>query len=518
MSNGDSKRQVVLGIDIGTTNIKCYAYDKCCNMIGGAYERMTVLNPGDGRHEIEPDVLWNAFQNVVKKCLSNSQLKAADITCLGISTLRASFITWNRQTQETFHNFITWKDRRCEKQCEEWNSSFITKLLRFGAGTLYFFTRMKIFQIMSTLKFTSGMVLTRFFWMLKHDEEIRHKVFQKEALFGTIDTWLIWKLTGGKVHATDPSNACVSGFFDIFKMEWSKLILRGFNIPGNILPEVKNTCDFYGHILPEIFGVAIPICAVMGDQQASIFGAGSFKKNDINCTMGTGTFLHVNTGYEPAPSRSGIYPLIGWTIASNATYILESGMHDVATVLHVAQNLGFLDDPNTSSEVAQSVSDSNGVYFIPSACMLETAGKRNVNMSSMVGLKSQTSKEHLVRAVLESLAFQVRMLLDGIEKNYGTKTGIIRVSGGIAKNDFILQLVSDLSMKIVKRSKHSECSSLGVALIAGLFKGVWKNRDEIIAMQSECDVFFPSSITENVYERLYLNWKKAVSRPIINSF
>ncbi|GFY00924.1 putative glycerol kinase 5 [Trichonephila clavipes] len=152
----------------------------------------------------------------------NSTTRVADITCLGISTLRASFLTWNRKTEETFHNFITWKDKRCEKLCEQWNSSFITKLLRFGAGTLYFFTRIKLFQIMSSIKFTSAMVLTRLYWILKHDEKIRHEVFKEGTLFGTIDTWLIWKLTGGKVHATDPSNACVTGFFDIFKQSSSE--------------------------------------------------------------------------------------------------------------------------------------------------------------------------------------------------------------------------------------------------------------------------------------------------------
>ncbi|GFR09468.1 putative glycerol kinase 5 [Trichonephila clavata] len=369
---------------------------------------------------------------------------------------------------------------------------------------------------MSSIKFTSAMVLTRLYWMLKHDEKIRHEVFKEGTLFGTIDTWLIWKLTGGKVHATDPSNACVTGFFDIFKMEWSKLVLRGFNIPENILPELKNTGDCYGSTLPEVFGVAIPICAVIGDQQASIFGAGCFKNKEMSCTMGTGTFLHVNTGCEPASSCSGIYPLIGWTIASNTSYILECGMHDVGSVLHVAQNLGFFDDPNTSSDIAQSVSDSGGIYFLPSACMLETAGKQNVNVSTMVGLKSQTSKEHLVRAVLESLSFQVQLLLDSIEKNYGKNTGVIRVCGGIAKNDFILQLVSNLSRKIVKRSKHSECSSLGAALVAGLYMGVWKSQDEISEMQNDCDMFIPNIISENIHLRQYLNWKKAVSCPIMS--
>ncbi|GIY13761.1 putative glycerol kinase 5 [Caerostris darwini] len=373
MSNNLKNRQIVLGVDIGTTNIKCCAYDESCNVIGEAHEKITVLDPGDGRHEIEPDFLWDIFQTTVKRCLLNSNLNAADISCIGISTQRATFLTWNRKTCEPFHNFITWKDKRSEKLCEQWNSSILIKILQFGSGVLYFFTRKKLFQVFSILKFTPAMVLTRLYWILKYDKKISDKIFHDEALFGTIDTWLVWKLTGGKVHATDASNASVTGFFDIFKMEWSKIVLSVCNIPKKILPTVKNTCDSYGQTLPEIFGSSIPIYAVVGDQQASLFGAGCYEKNDINCTMGTGTFLNINTGSQPVSASKGIYPLVGWTISSNTTYMLECGLHDVGTVLSVAQNLGFFDNPSESCEIAESVADTGGIFFLPSASVLEVS-------------------------------------------------------------------------------------------------------------------------------------------------
>ncbi|GIY99325.1 putative glycerol kinase 5, partial [Caerostris extrusa] len=196
MSNNLKNRQIILGVDIGTTNIKCCAYDESCNVIGEAHEKITVLDPGDGRHEIEPDFLWDIFQTTVKRCLLNSNLNAADISCIGISTQRATFLTWNRKTCEPFHNFITWKDKRSEKLCEQWNSSILIKHFEVysGHGTN-----------------------CDYIGCLKYDKKISNKIFHDEALFGTIDTWLVWKLTGGKVHATDASNASVTGFFDIFK-------------------------------------------------------------------------------------------------------------------------------------------------------------------------------------------------------------------------------------------------------------------------------------------------------------
>ncbi|XP_055927466.1 putative glycerol kinase 5 isoform X1 [Argiope bruennichi] len=511
MSRNSMKKHVILGVDVGTTNVKCFAYDHHFKVIGQAHEKVSILDPGDGRHEIEPELLWSVFLTVVRNCLLNSHLHAAEVSCMGISTQRGTFLTWNRETHEAFHNFITWKDMRSEKLCEQWNSSYLVKLMRFVSAILYFFTRKKLFQLLSRLKFTPAMVLTRLRWILKYDRKVRDKIFQNEALFGTIDSWLVWKLTGGKVHATDSSNACVTGFFDIIKMEWSKMVLNACSIPRNILPEVKNTCDNYGQVLPEIFGAAFPIFAVVGDQQASLFGSGCFRKDDINCTMGTGTFLNINTGSEPVVASNGIYTLVGWTISAKTTYILECGFHDVGAVLSVAQNLGFFDHPAKSCSIAESVSDTGDVYFLPSSCSSLCSGQRNGNISSLTGLKVQTSKNHIVRAILESIAFQVRLLLDTVETYYETDVKKFRACGGISNNDFILQLVSDLCKKRVERMKHTECSSLGAALFAGLHTGVWQNMDEIRAIQTDRDIFSPRSISTSSFEMRYLNWKKAVS-------
>ncbi|KFM60744.1 putative glycerol kinase 5, partial [Stegodyphus mimosarum] len=355
LSKQPSKRHIIFSVDIGTTNIRCFAYDNFANVLGKADEMVPVLNVGGDEHEIDPILLWNAFQRVVKKCLESCHLNAEDVSCLGISSQRGTFLTWDRETSVPFHNFITWKDKRAESNCNSWNSSFSMKMFRLGAFLLYMVTRKKKFQVASVFKLTSSMVLMRLSWVLENISEIREKLLQHNVLFGTLDTWLIWKLTQGKVHATDGSNASVTGFFDPFQMQWADWILKIFNIPADILPEVKNTCDHFGDTSSEIFGAPIPIYAVVGDQQASMFGACCFEKYNINCTMGTGSFLNMNTGCTPSAAYNGVYPLVGWTIFSRTTYVAECGVHDSGTIISWAQNLGLFEEPHESSIIAQSV-------------------------------------------------------------------------------------------------------------------------------------------------------------------
>jgi putative glycerol kinase 5 len=227
------------------------------------------------------------------------------ISCIGISTLRGTFITWDRETGEPFHNFITWKDIRADKLCDEWNDSFRVKCLKSGAKFIHFFTRSNRFLAASLLKFSTGMIVIRFLWMLENLPIIRQRAIEGRAMFGTVETYLIWKLTGGKVHATDPSNACVSGFFDPFLMEWAQWAINMFNIPPSMLPIVQDTNGDFGETSPEIFGVSIPIRAVVGDQQAAMFGECCFQVGDVKCTLGTGTFININTGSTPYASYKG---------------------------------------------------------------------------------------------------------------------------------------------------------------------------------------------------------------------
>lgn len=506
----EKRKEIILGVDVGTTNIKCYAYDRFANILGKADDKLDVFNPGDGRVEIIPDVLWRNFKKVVNNCLMSSHLHANEVTCMGISTQRGTFLTWDRETGQPYHNFISWKDRRTDGICEKWNSYVLLKLLKFFCFLLYTFTRIVKFQVLSSFEFSSSMVLMRLYWVLEHFPEIRHKAKQDEILFGTIDSWLVWKLTEGKVHATDCSNACVTGFFDPFTMTWIDCILKYFNIPKNILPVVKNTCDSFGETVPGIFGSSIPICCLVGDQQASTFGACCFEKDEINCTMGTGSFLSINTGDKPSTSYSGIFPLVGWTIHSKATYVIECGFHETGPYVTWLQNLGFLKNLSDSSILAKSVSDNHGVYFLPAHSLL-TPTLDGVTGSQFVGLRPYSSKEHIVRSVLESLAFQICLLFKTVCKLYRkhSKINAIRICGGVAKNDFVVQVISDVTEKPVHRLKHGDTSSVGAAFLAGLHYGIWKSLEEITELQTEYDAFYPSYSQEKTLNS-FRNWARVL--------
>ncbi|KAG8198401.1 hypothetical protein JTE90_021643 [Oedothorax gibbosus] len=502
-------KKVVLGVDIGTTNIRCYAYNELAEIIGTAREKINVLEFEDGRHEIEPDVLWVVFQKVIKNCLLDSHLKPEDVSGMGLSTQRSSFLLWNRNSSEPLHNFITWKDRRTEKLCDSWNSSLFVKALRFVAGLLYLLTRKKLFQVASVLKFKPSMVLARLYSIIHNNIKVKEEISKKEVLFGTIDTWLVWKLTGGKVHATDGSNACVTGFFDIFKMEWMTWLLNILRIPTNILPEIKNTSDQFGETLPELFGSSIPICAIVGDQQASLFGSGCLSKNDVNCTMGTGTFLNMNTGLSPKTSTNGVYPLVAWTIPSQTIYMVEICVHDVGTNLSLAQKIGGFTDPRYSSEIAKNISGMD-LFFLPSSTLLEISGSNSTGGSTILGLQSTTSREQIVRSILEALGYQVYLLIDAMQ-SYGVKSAEkLQICGGVSQNEFLLQLIADLLNKPVIRRKNVECSSLGAAFLAGLSCGIWKDIDEILSLELEYDTFHPNTLDAGDCYIQYKKWKHAI--------
>ncbi|XP_071044112.1 glycerol kinase 5 isoform X6 [Parasteatoda tepidariorum] len=465
-----SGRNVILGVDIGTTNIKCFAYNSSMEVIAKAKAVLPVCNLKNGGQEIVPDELWKNFKNVVKQCLLSSKLSSSDVLSLGISTQRGTFVTWDRNSGETFHNFITWKDKRAKSVCELWNASPCIKFLRLGAFIMYIFTRMKKFQLLSRLQFSTAMVLIRLYWI----------------------------------------------FQNTIQMKWAKWLLNIFGIPTMILPTVLNTCDSFGEASEEIFGFPIPIHALVGDQQASLFGAGCFKKYDMTCTMGTGSFLTMNTGNSPFGAYSGFYPLVGWTISSETTYIIEGGVHDVGTVLSWASNIGLVDIPENSDKIALNVPDNGNVYFLPGANVSKHS-KGEAFSSSFTGIATHTSKEHLVRSILEALSFQVCELYKIVQSKYEIcRDSLFCVAGGVAKNDFIVQLASNVTERKISRLNNTESSSCGAALLAGLYSGVWKNQDEIKQLVTKSTIFSPDSNLKLRAKEEFATWKNSYSHSIIN--
>lgn len=317
----------------------------------------------------------------------DAKINVSQLLCMGISTQRGTFITWDRKTGEPFHNFITWKDIRSDQLCKQWNQSFRLKCIKFGAKFIHFFIRSNRFLAASLLRFTTGMVIMRFIWVLQNIPQIRLKATEGDALYGTLDTYLVWKLTSGRVHATDASNSCITGFYDPFLMQWADWALNMFDIPPSMLPTVKDTNGDFGRTSAQIFGASIPIRAVVGDQQAAMFGECCFREGDVKCTLGTGTFININTGYQPFASYKGLYPIVGWKLVSDQkpTYLIEGASYDTGTAILWAQSIGLFDDPKETSDLVHN--ESNGsVYFVPAFSGLQAPINDNTAATAFIGI------------------------------------------------------------------------------------------------------------------------------------
>ncbi|KAI1882664.1 hypothetical protein AGOR_G00237220 [Albula goreensis] len=345
----------------------------------------------------------------------------------------------------------------------------------------------------------SGCVLTqhvtmRLAWILQHCAEVRRAVREGTCCFGTIDTWLLYKLSKGAVHATDYSNASTTGIFDSYQMCWSEFLCQVVSLPLSIFPTVENTGHNYGSSDASIFGVPIPIMSVMADQQAAMFGECCFDTGDVKITMGTGTFMDINTGNKPHTSVAGLYPLVGWKIGPEVVYLAEGNAADTGTAIKWAQKLDLFSDVQETEAMASSVKDSDGVCFVPSFSGLQAPLNDPKACASFMGLKPSTTKSHLVRAILESVAFRNKQLYDIMLRETHIPITRIRADGGVCTNDFIMQLTADLLGKKIDRPSHFDMSSLGAAFVAGLAVGFWKNQEELKRLRTTDRMFLPNPI------------------------
>nr|XP_020742794.1 putative glycerol kinase 5 [Odocoileus virginianus texanus] len=332
----------VLGMDVGSSVIRCHVYDRAARICGSSSQKVESLYPHAGWVEIDPDVLWLQFVAVIKESVKAAGIEMKQIVGLGISTQRATFITWDKKTGKHFHNFISWQDLRAIELVKSWNNSLLMKLIHSSCRVLHFFTRSKQFLAASLFTFTTQQVSLRLAWILQNLTEVGKAVEEENCCFGTVDTWLLHKLTKGSEFATDFSNASTTGLFDPYEMSWSKIITSLLSIPLSLLPPVKDTSHNFGSVDEEIFGVPIPIVALVADQQSAMFGECCFQTGDVKLTMGTGTFLDINTGNKPQQSVGGFYPLIGWKIGQEVVCLAEGNAGDTGTAIEWAQQLGKL--------------------------------------------------------------------------------------------------------------------------------------------------------------------------------
>ncbi|XP_071422158.1 glycerol kinase 5 isoform X2 [Pithys albifrons albifrons] len=393
----------VLGVDVGSSVVKCHVYDRAAAVRGSGCRKVESLYPHPGWVELDPEVLWSQFLGVIKDAVQAAGLHMSQIAGLGISTQRGTFITWHKRTGKPFHNFISWQDIRSAELVDSWNKSLLLKVIHVIFTVLHFFTGNDRYLAPSFLTFSTQQTSMKLSWVFKNIHEAVEAAQENNCCFGTIDTWLLYKLTEGSVYATDYSNASSTGIFEPFTKCWNPTLCNLLSIPMSIYPPVKDTSFNFGSTDPEIFGVSIPIMAMVADQQAAMFGECCFHPGDIKLTMGTGGFWNVNTGEHLFASQRSLYPLIGWKIGKEVVYLTEGAISDIGTAIKWAQDIDLFTNVDETARMAQSVDDSQGVCFVPG---FQASVDDPYLCASFVGLKPSTTRNHLVRAILESVAFR----------------------------------------------------------------------------------------------------------------
>ncbi|KAM9316423.1 glycerol kinase 5 [Gastrophryne carolinensis] len=510
LRNGHQE-QLLLAVDVGSTVLRCHVYNAAAELCGSAQDKINVLYPSNGYVEMDPEGLWEQFVHVVKEAVKDAGIHMKQVAGLGISTQRATFITWNRKNGTPFHNFISWQDLRGAELVSSWNNSLLLKAIHASCKFLHFFTRRKRFLAASLINFTTQHVSLRLVWVLKNIPEVQQAANEGNCCFGTIDTWLLYKLTNGSVYATDYSNASGTGIFDPYLMSWSSFLCTLMSIPISIFPPVEDTSHNFGVVDPNIFGAPIPIRALVADQQAAMFGQCCFDIGDVKLTMGTGTFLTINTGANLHTSIAGLYPQIGWKIGGELACLAEGNASDTGTAIKWAQELNLYTDVADTESMAKSVPDSGGIYFVPSFTGLQAPVNDPYACASFMGLKPSTSKNHLVRAILESVAFRNKQLYDTMCRETAIKISKIRADGGVSNNCFVMQMTADLLGQVIDKPKHTDMSALGAAFLAGLAVGIWSSKEELKKLR-QMDILFEPQHKFKDYEISMTGWELALQR------
>ncbi len=488
-------RKFILAIDQGTTSSRALIYNKETNIIGKGQKEFTQIYPRPGWVEHDPEEIWDTTLNVIKKAINEAQISASDIAAIGITNQRETTVLWDSKTGEPCYNAIVWQCRRTAKICDN--------LKKDGKGDIF--------------KKKTGLVLDPYFsgtkikWILDNVEGARKKAEAGNLLFGTIDSWLIWKLTGGKVHITDYTNASRTLLFNIHNLKWDNELLDILDIPEKILPEVHSCSEVYGETDKRYFGVNIPIAGIAGDQQAATFAQGCYKKGMSKITYGTGAFMLMNTGSKPVSSKNGLLTTIAWGVNGEITYALEGSIFNAgAAIKWLRDELGIIDDAADSEYFACKIEDTDGVYIVPAFTGMGAPYWDPEARGTIVGLTRGSNKCHLIRATLESLVYQSEDLLLAMLEDSGVKLKDLKVDGGAAANNMILQFLADITGTVVERPNELETTAAGSAYLAGLAVGLWSNREELM-QKRKVDKVFKRKMDLNDRNKHYKGWKKAVN-------
>lgn len=486
----------VMALDQGTTSSRCIIYDKKGNMMSVAQKEFTQIYPKDGWVEHDAMEIWSTQMGVAQEALLKIGCTYKDIEAIGITNQRETTIVWDKDTGLPICNAIVWQCRRTAKYCDRLLSSGYGEMIHRKTGLLidaYF----------------SG---TKLKWILDNVVGAREKAEEGKLLFGTVETWLIWKMTGGKVHITDYSNASRTMMFNINTLTWDEDILKLLEIPASMLPVPVPSSCVYGETDPTIFGGPIKIGGAAGDQQAALFGQTCFDVGDGKSTYGTGSFLLVNTGEKPVFSKNGLVTTIAWGLDGKVNYALEGSVFVCgAAIQWLRDEINILEKSSDSEAMTMAVEDSCGLIVVPAFVGLGAPYWDPYARGAVMGITRGANKNHLVRATLESLAYQTRDLIDAMTDDLGTRITSLKVDGGACSNNFLMQFQSDILNCTVKRPVCVETTSLGAAYLAGLAVGYWENKEDVVH-NWQTDRIFEPSMEDEKREELLKGWKKAVSR------
>lgn len=486
----------ILAVDQGTTSSRAIIFDKKGSIKSVAQKEFTQFYPQPGWVEHDANEIWSSQAGVIIEAITKAGLHAESIAAVGITNQRETTVIWDKSTGEPINKAIVWQDRRTSEFCSDLKTKGFEGMIKEKTGLLldaYF----------------SG---TKIKWILDNVDGAREKAEKGELAFGTIDSWLIWKLTGGKRHVTDVTNASRTLLFNIHKKEWDDEILELLDIPKSLLPEVRSSSEVYGEISPSLFNVSIPIAGIAGDQQAALFGQMCINPGMLKNTYGTGGFLVFNTGDKPIASKNNLLTTIAWEVDGKVTYALEGSIFIAGAVVQwLRDGLGIIKSSEEVEELAKSVKDNGGVYLVPAFAGLGAPYWDQFARGSISGLTRGTTAGHIARAALEAIAFQTADVLKAMESDSGLKVTELRVDGGATANNLLMQFQSDLLGIPIIRPKISETTALGVAYLAGLAIGYWDGHEDI-ADQWEIDKKFEPKMSSEQTEELLNNWNKAVSR------
>ena len=484
----------LMALDQGTTSSRSILFDKGGNIVSSAQKEFTQIYPEPGLVEHNPREIWSSQFATAIEAMANIGAGCDDIEAIGITNQRETTVVWDKETGEPVYNAIVWQCRR--------TAHMIDEVVRKGYGDY--------------IREATGLIPDAYFsaskiaWILDNVSGAREKANEGKLLFGTIDTWLIWNLTGKKVHVTDFSNASRTMLFNIHTLEWDEEILDLLDIPKSMMPQVKESSCIYGEADSSFFGQSIPIAGVAGDQQAALFGQTCFEMGEAKSTYGTGCFLLMNTGEKPVKSDNGLVTTIAWGLGGKVNYALEGSVFVAgASIQWLRDEMRLIDSSEDSEYMAMKVEDTNGCYVVPAFTGLGAPYWDQYARGTIVGITRGVNKYHIIRATLESMAYQVRDVLDVMEKDSGIVLSLLNVDGGASTNDFLMQTQADFCNVRVERPKCVETTALGVAYLAGLAVGFWNSIEDIKGSRSIDRVFTPNLCEEVRKEKIRM-WKKAV--------